>query len=305
MKITFNPTIKNHKTYFKPTSLNTLKPENNQNLDGLNCVVNYNLAFCSRKRAVYAINYDGSYERFDSIAQAAKGESYEAIKQVLSGRNNSGNNRVYIYADEVEKDNIAIMPDVINNALLNFRNADNQPIYAIDFQGNMQRFDSVANAVEVLRIDKDMISKVLRHTKKTSRGYVFIRAFDVELRDKNGKLLKGEDNKTIVDMKKINELRARFLDKGKDFPIVSIDKNGNVEQYQDITQAIKHFETKRINIQQSIMSNRIFQTNYVFTRLADVVQIDEFGDVVFDENNDFVIDYDKVEKLRQMAFREK
>ena len=303
MKITFNPLIKKQQTYLNLSKTNVLQNQKQLNLSGLDCATNYNLAFCSRTpRAIYAIDYDGNYERFDSIAQAAKGESYEAIKQVLSGRNNSGNNKIYIYADEVDKDNIGIMPKIINDALLNFRNANNQPIYAIDFQGNIQRFDNVASAVGVLCIDKDMISKVLRHAKETSRGYVFVRAFDIELRDENGKLLKNEDNKPIVDTKQINKLRARFLGKGKDFPVVSIDKNGNVKQYKDTTQVTKHFETKRTNIQQSIMSNRIFQKSYVFARLVDVVLIDEFGDVVYDENNDFAIDYDKVEEFRQMAF---
>lgn len=34
-------------------------------------------------------------------------------------------------------------------------------------------------------------------------------------------------------------------------------------------------------------------------RLSDVVKVDEFGDVVYDENNDYQLDYDKInERVR-------
>ena len=58
-----------------------------------------------------------------------------------------------------------------------------------------------------------------------------------------------------------------------------------------------------MNIEQSIMKQSITQEKFAYVRLADVVLIDEFGDVVFDENNDFAIDYDKVEHFRRTTFK--
>ena len=51
-----------------------------------------------------------------------------------------------------------------------------------------------------------------------------------------------------------------------------------------------------------MLNQRTTQEKYAFARLSDIVQIDEFGDVVFDENNDFAIDYDKVEEFRRLVF---
>jgi len=67
IQITFNPIIKNYKTYFKPSKANVLKHENNQNLNGLDCLANYNLSFGTR--AIYAIDYD----KVEEIRQMAFG----------------------------------------------------------------------------------------------------------------------------------------------------------------------------------------------------------------------------------------
>ena len=60
---------------------------------------------------------------------------------------------------------------------------------------------------------------------------------------------------------------------------------------------------KRANIAHSITSKKTTQEKYVFARLGDVVLVDKFGDVVFDCDDNYVIDYNKIEKIRQNAFK--
>jgi len=293
MKITFNPTIKNYQTCFKQSKANVSKHENSQNLNGLDCATNYNLAFRSRTpRAVYAIDYDGNYEKIESISKVENAVS-GAIGAVLDGRCAVFDNKTYIYADYAESSDGKIDSNAIYKAILRFQNAQNQPLYAIDFNGNLQRFSNRKEASVALDIPLNNINQVLNHTIETTNGYVFIRAFDVEMRDKNGKLLKDENNKPILDMETINKLKEGFLYAGRGFAVVSIDKKGNIIQYQNLKEAAKKTANKRENIAQVLSSGKITQGKYAFARLADVV---------FDENNDFVIDYDKVEEFRQMAF---
>lgn len=302
MKITFNPTIKNYQTNYKPLKSNSAPMKSYANINGLNCLANYDLTFCSRTpRAIYAIDYDGNYEKIESISKVENAVS-GAIGAVLDGRCAVFDNRTYIYADCAESSDGKIDSNAIYKAILRFQNAQNQPLYAIDFNGNLQRFNNRKEASTAFNIPLNNINQVLNHTIETTNGYVFIRAFDVEMRDKNGKLLKDENNKPILDMETINKLREGFLYAGRGFAVVSIDKKGNIIQYQNLKEAAKKTANKRENIAQALSSGKITQGKYAFARLADVVLIDEFGDVVFDENNDFVIDYDKVEEFRQMAF---
>lgn len=303
MKIIFNPIVKNNQTYFKPQKTNALQQQNQPKTSSLNCLANYNLSFA--KRAVYAINYDGSYEKFDTIKESAKGKSLTGIMYVLAGRMNCAEGKVYAYADEMEFANGEIDPKAINKAILNFKDADNQPIYSIDFYGNMQRFDSVPSASKILGINTSNIVGVLLDYQKATFDYTFIKAFDVELRDKSGKILKGENNNPILDIELINKKRAKFLDKGKGYPVVSIDKEGNVKQYGNTDAAMLDLNCARKNISQSIANLAITQKQYVFTRLSDVVQVDEFGDVVFDCDNNFVIDCEKIEEIRKLVFERK
>lgn len=293
MKITFNPTIKNYQTCFK-----TQKHSN-----AFNRVANYNLNF--GKRAIYVIDYEGNYEKFESAQQAKEKYNMSNISHILTGKISTSKNKTLIYADEMELKNGEINLKAINKALLAFRDASKQPVYVIDFYGNIQKFENIASASKLLNIEQGAISSVLTQNIGVVRGCIFAKAFDIEKRDKNGKLLKNEDGSPVVDFKKINKLREDFLYVGKYFPIVSIDKDGNIEQFKDTIQASLKTNNNATNIRKSLQYGIITQEKYTYARLADVVQVDEFGDVVFDENNDFAIDYDKVEQLRQMAFERK
>lgn len=298
MKITFNPTIKNYQTNYKPLKSNFAPMKSYANINGLDCLANYNLSFGTR--AIYAINYDGSYERFESAKEAANGGNQSKIIQTLQGKSSCSDGKVYVYADDLELPNGEIGPKALNMALLNFKNAQNQPIYAIDLYGNTQRFNSVKNASAVLKIGAPNIIQVLNQSLKSIGGYTFIKAFDVELRNKNGKLLKDENNNPIFDVDKMNKLREVFIYAGGKYPVVAIDKQGNAKIYKNTKEAGSSLNIK--NVAQCVCNESVAQGKYFFTRLSNVVMLDKFGDVVFDKNNDFVIDYDKVEEFRQMAF---
>ena len=304
MKIVFNKPFNYHQPYlYKENKQNTSPATKQSNLNGLDCFSNYNLTFGTRKpRVVYMIDYDGTYERIKNISKI-EGTNKSAIGSVLCGKCTSLNNKTYIYADDVELPNGDVDINEIFKAILRFKETQNQPIYSIDYFGNVQRFENRKNASAQLHISLGDINKALNQKRNPVSGYAFVRAFDIELRDKNGKLLKSENNEPILDIYTISKLREGFLYAGKRFPVVSIDKKGNVVQYQNIKDASIKTDTKRINIDQSLLNQSITQGEYTYARLSDVVLIDEFGDVVFDKNNNFAIDFNKVNAIRKAVFK--
>ena len=303
MKVSFNPAIKYN--YFKkgsPTAKREILSSQKMPMIGaLDCLYNYNVPFCARP--IYAISYEGDYEKFSSAAAAAKKYNGNGVYEVLSGKRcSSSANKTYAYAEQIELPNGEVNFNAINKALLAFRDASNQPIYSIDYEGNIQRFDTPVAASKTLNVNPTYIYRVLSEETETASGYIFVKAFDVELRNKEGKLLKDENGNPAVDMDVLNKLRERFLYMGKRFPIIRIDKNGSIKRYKSINEAIIDLNTKRMNIKQSLLNSRVTQGKYTFAKLSDVVEFDEFGDVLFDENNDYKIDYDKIEKIRKIVF---
>lgn len=300
MKITFNP-IYNSNIQVKQNKVNASKPQPNskpQNLIGLDCVSGYNISFCA-KRPVYIINYDGSYERFESQAEAGRKYSDFAMRCCLDGKIYASGSKILVYADEFENSDKKVNVSAINKILLNFKYASKQPLYSIDFSGNIQRFNDIKDATEKTGISKSDISCILSGKTEISRGYTFVKAFDVESRDENGKLMLDENDKPIVDIKKLNKARENFLKTTKNFPIVSLNKNGEIKQYHNSKEIADELDTTKDSIVGAIYYDNVVSDNYIFMRLSDVVKVDEFGDVVYDENNDYQLDYDKInERVR-------
>lgn len=299
MKITFNPAIKNYQINYKPLKTNATHLQNGVSLNSLNWVAD-TLTF--GKREVYVIDYDGSYEKHESAKAVKRKLNVTNVDSILHGKNSASGNKTYIYADELEYQNGNINFQVLNKTLLSFRDANSQPIYAIDYFGNIQRFDNITQASIELKIDKAHISLFLTQSRETAREHIFIKAFDVELRDKSGKLLKDENGNPILDIATINKEREKFLYRNRKFPVARIAKDGTVKTYANMEQASTDMNCKKAHIDASYRNQGITHGSYTFVRLSDVVLLNEFGDVVFDENNDFVIDYNKVKELTQNIF---
>lgn len=302
MKITFNPAIKNQQTHFNKSNKNTaVQIQTQSNLSGLECVGNYNLFFGRNPKPIYSIDYDGNYEKFESV-QAAINKHSTVVSRILGGEISASNNKTYVYADCIELSNGEVSTDELYKTLLVFRDANSQPIYSVDYFGNIKRYNSIKDASISLGIADSNISRVLNQINITIRGYVFISAFDVEMRDKNGKLLRDENDKPVVDTKAIDKVRENFLKIGKNYSIVRIDKDGNVTRFKNIKEASENSSNSAYAIRQSLTENAKYPKNYAYVRLSDVVLLNKFGDVVYDENNDFAIDYKKIERIRQQYF---
>lgn len=303
MKITFNP-IYSSNISTKQNKINASNPQQNsktQNLNGLECISGYNIHFCA-KTPVYIINYDGSYEKFESQAEAGKKHGGFTIRSCLDGKIYASGSKILVYADEFENPDKEVNTSAINKILLNFKYASKQPLYSIDFSGNIQRYDSVKEATEKTGISQSEISNILSGKSEISKGYTFAKAFDIESRDENGKLMLDENDKPIVDIKKLNKARENFLKTKKNFPIVSINKNGEIKLYQNSKEIADELGTTKNNIIDAVYNDNVVSNNYIFMRLSDIVEIDEFGNIMYDENNDYKLDEAKIRNIIRDRF---
>lgn len=299
MKITFNPTIKNQQTHFNKSNKNTaVQTQTQSNLSRLEYVGNYNLFFGRNPKSIYSIDYEGNCEKFESV-QAAINKHSTVVSRILGGEISASNNKTYAYADYIETPDGKIDSSAVRKSLLAFRDAKSQPVYSIDYYGNIKKYNNAKDASNPLGITDSNINRVLNQTNLATRGYIFISAFDVEMRNKNGKLLKDENGKPIIDIKAINKARENFLKIRTNYPIVRIDKNGNITRFRSIKEASEETSDSTNAITHSLSMGRKCQKKYIYERLEHVVLVDKYGDVVYDENNDFAIDYDKVKKIIQ------
>lgn len=303
MKISFNPIINFNQVYaIKANKKNQPQIKQSVELTGLDCISNYNMPFCSK--AIYAIKYNGDYVKYPNhkIASACLGSSSDSIEKIANGEFHSSNGMTFAYSDQVETKG-KVDPQKLGVALLAFRNADNQPIYSIDSSGNFERHSSIMVASEKTGISRTLISQILTGIRGASRNYTFIKAFDVEKRDENYRILNGKNGNPIIDMEAINKAKEGFLYKKHSFPVIRVDKNGEIKIYSCIQDAADDMNHPKKLIQQSITNQSITQGNYTFARLSSVVQLDENNNVVYDEKNNYVIDLAKVEALRKATFK--
>lgn len=283
------------------SSRNTQSSSETQKMNGLSCIANYNIPFCAGN-SVYAINYDGSYEKIDSAAEACKKYDSVAIYSCLNGKTYASDGKVFVYADEIENREGKIDSSAFVSVLSNFKYSNGQPIYSIDIDGNIQRFDCAQDMSKKLNINLDRISQILSENMETTKGYTFIRAFDVEMRDENGNLLLDENNKPIVDRKKINKAREKFLNAEKNSQIICVNKDCEIKRYKNLKEVANDMNCAYQNVAKALSSTRIIENKYILLRLSDFVLTDKFGDIVFDEDNNFAIDTDKVKNTIKIAF---
>lgn len=303
MKILSNP-IYRLNNQIKQNSINVTNKQSSlkeHNLNALECMSNYNIPFCSHD-GIYVFDYDGSYERLETAADAVRKYNAKNVYHCASSERYIANNKVFVYADEIESVYGRFIPGTIQKVLLNFKYAKNQPFYSVDIDGNIQRFDCASSAAEALEIQTPKIYRIAAGTPKTAKGYVFLKAFDIERRDKHGKILLDENGKPLVDMKKINKARESFLHVRQNYPIISVSKDGTIKPYKNVKEFMSDTECSYQVAINAIGIEKIIQDKYILLRMEDFVEIDRFGDVLYDENNDFKLNLDKINQTAAKYF---
>ena len=291
MKIIFNPSLKHYQINNNELcQKKSFFSEMNTNINSLDCISNYNISFCSK--AVYVIDYDGSYEKYDKINDAIK-KYGKTLPTILHGTNFASGGKTYVYSSTIEDKDGNVNINKLSKALLAFRDAKTQPVYAVDYEGNIRRFESVIETEKALNIARELISCVLSDKAKVKSGYTFVKAFDLELRDKNAKIIYDQNQKPEISRVVLNKVRENFLYSPHNYPIASIDEKGEVRVYKNIDEIVSSSKNRKNNIIQAIVNSRT-SNGCAYVKLKDVVAIDKDGNVLYNEDGTYKLDQKKI-----------
>ena len=306
MKIYFNPitTPLYHQTYQQKTvKSNITKSQNKTTANSLECLANQNIAFCST--SIYMINYDGSYEKFDTVSAAAKKSKInsKSIYSVLNGKADSVKQKTCMFSQDVEDDEGEPLPGIIKLAINSFSDNKKMPIYAINHKGEYIRFDNHKEASKELGIVYSSIASILDNQKSIAKGWTFISAFEIEKRNKHGKILQDQNGFPVIDKEKIKKAKEKFLESPNNSPIIAIDKNLNTRIFENLNAAHKELDITPSQIYQAIYEKHSLK-GYAFEKLNEVVERNKNGEILYDANNNYLLDEEKIKKIAHKSFVE-
>ncbi len=258
----------------------------------INCNANNYLNFC--KNPIYAINVKegaGSLRKFDSIASASKELRIPntSISSVLSGKNYVTADYSFFYANDFNfaLSNEDIQRRILNSVQANLENAYSQPIYAIDLQGNYRRFNNPKETALYFDIEHGEISRFLKADTRNPicKNHVLVKASSVENRNQQGV--------PILSVKALNQARNMFL-KATSCPIVAISESKNVEILRSQKAVMEKFKISSSRLSTVLSEGPKASKGRVFVKLDDVVVRNKKNELVFDNDNNFVLDEKKI-----------
>lgn len=228
------------------------------------------------KNAVYLIDENGNYSRYESRAQAGRaiGVSGQDITAAVSGRKRTIHGYVAVDANEIEQgigneDKQAISLKIKEALALSKEkrsiDVSKNGFYAIDKNANCKKFFDISQARKELNIQYNSILNCLLGVDKTAKGYVFALAEDVENQ--------AEDGTVSVDKAKILQKAAVFESKA----VYAISKDGRCTRYSNQKEASDALEIPLVNVSRCI--NKTIKETYGCSFLfASEVEIDTTGE---------------------------
>lgn len=130
------------------------------------------------KNAIYVIDADGKYVRYDNAQKAAdalnvsQGDVLFCVNGVIRGINEKALVRA-IYIDSIKDGKLIRNQDLINKFARQAEELVQLPIVAIDKNGKKRVFKNKKRAAIALGIDTSKITKCLNGSQKTTNGYEF------------------------------------------------------------------------------------------------------------------------------------
>ena len=212
------------------------------------------------------------------MAAESVGGSDSNISKCLKGEQSTAYGYGYLYADEVEKvdenGEITVNKSKIRKKQKQIKEAiSNHPIirpfYAVDKEGNYQKFERNKDASQTLGIFHSAITNCLAGERDTANGYAFVFADEVEEID--------EDGSIIVNI----DIPDEIYDQRTPIPVYSIDKNGKKKRFDSIGEAATKLNVSRRNIDNCLKGERSTVRGYAFLR-ADDVEIKMGEEIVLD-----------------------
>ncbi len=219
----------------------------------------------------YIMDELGGYKKFYSqvhVANALKTDR-SAINNCIKGKKTI-NHFALISASEIETKPKGTKALYIDLEKLKSRFKKKSKFYAMDATGECREFYLPREASKALGISEDCILNCLAKKQKTSGGYAFARAEELEIKNPDGSI--------EIDNKKINELKKNLQEKA----IYLIDSQGYT-RYDDDIAASKDIGASYKLILKCLSGERKKVYGYAVVRANEVERFDENGKCILNK----------------------
>lgn len=169
-----------------------------------------------------------------------------------------------------------------------------KPLYGIKFNGEVIKFSNLDEAQKATGCTKNTISDVMGNRRKSSDGYIFVQANEIEEENKNGEL--------IPNKKKINKLREKFLLVEKNYPIILISQDHTTEIFETVKTACNKTRLPSSSFFRALSQPKYGAGSRAVAKLNDVVLKDKNGNVIFNNDGTFALDDEKLTKYYSAYF---
>ena len=248
-----------------------------------------------RRGPVYAIDKQGNYTRFENQVQAAHAldVSQSYINLAVIGKSTTCKGYFLADADNVETIN-ELGETVINEekikALIEKKISDIEnthcgkkpkPVYAIDKDGNYERFESQAQAAHAIGVAQGNINQCILGKLNACKNYIFIDAEEVEFK-KEGKAVLDEDKIHELIAQKIPYLQNPII-KRKPKPVYAIDVNGNYKKYASRKEISESLGISLYTVNAVVSGFQKSSCGMIFVNADKIEKTDKNGRIVVDE----------------------
>ena len=230
---------------------------------------------------IYAIDKTGKCQKFNSKYQAAKtlGISTPAVLRVLDKELKKTGGYTFVYPNEIEVDDDSSEPTISREKLSQivfhaFEESRETPIYAIDEYGKYQRFSGIRKASRELEVESANISRCLSGNANRAGNYAFIRAEEVERKDKY--------NFTVIDTEKIRKLNEETKVRDSFVPIYAIGLDGKQKRFENKQRAANALGMDISELNHCLQGRYNVCHGYAFALAEDVETIDANGKIKLD-----------------------
>lgn len=257
-------------------------------------------------REVYVISYDGKYKKFRELIDVANeyGIKPKNLSACLNGKSFLAENYVVIHASNIEiedKDGQKI-PDSekIKKALQNFAFANSQPVYSLNYSG-VQRHENATSASMDCEVYYANLQNAIKNKDGFLSDYLFVKAFHIEARDENGKLIAYANNEPKID----NSILSQYMDKylSKTNAVVMINQDGTYQIFNSPKDVEDKIGIRKQNIAKCTGGFVNTVQGHKFVRLREVVSRNSSGLPILNPQGGITISKDKIEEYRKISFK--
>ncbi len=236
-------------------------------------------------KVFYSIDFNGNYKKFHDKEEAAKeyGVMQSGISSCLRHKSYTCGGYIFVKAEEIEKTDKSGNTEVDENKVNELIEAANENskicrIYAIDKTGKYIKFPSISTAAEELNVSNNIISMHLSNQIQNPFKYAFVRANDVEIKNKDGT--------TQLDTEKLEEIKQRITvpERSNRVKLYAVDAQGNYKYYKSIQDAADDIGINRTSVYQCLNGLACTANGYVIIPADKAETENENGEIITDEN---------------------